>query len=282
MADQVPDHVPDHVADHVAEVAALFDGLASGYDQTGVPYYAVIARGLVDRLHVRPGERVLDVGAGRGAATFPLAEAVGEAGRVDAIDVAPGMVRHLAADTATLPQVTASLGDATDTRPPRAPYDAVAASLVVFFLPDPVDALARWRALTRPGGRLGVATFQPWFGAWKALDDIYQEFAGEQHASASQEGAFHGDAGVERMLREAGYGEVRTELVTHPIPFADVDEWVRWSRAGTVMGGIWSRTAEADHPEILRRATEILEDSRAPDGRIVLEVGARYTCGVAP
>ena len=42
MADQVPDHM--------AEVVAMFDRLSAGYDQTGVPYYAVIARGLVDRL----------------------------------------------------------------------------------------------------------------------------------------------------------------------------------------------------------------------------------------
>jgi ubiquinone/menaquinone biosynthesis C-methylase UbiE len=269
MADQLPDHLPDRVS----EVAALFDRLAAGYDQTGVPYYAVIARGLVDRLHVRPGEQVLDVGAGRGAATFPLADAVGEGGRVDAIDVAPGMVEHLARDTAHLPQVRVEIGDATDPRPPGAPYDVVAASLVVFFLPDPVAALTRWRALTRPGGRLGVATFQPWFGAWKELAAL--------QPATPQQSAFDGDAGVERMLSEAGYGEVRTDLGTHRITFADVEEWERWSRAGTVMGGIWNRSDEADHPEIRRRATEILEHTRGADGRIALEVGARYTFGTA-
>src|SRR5215207_8685011 len=201
MADQVPDPV--------AEVAALFDRLAPGYDQTGVPYYAVIARGLVDRLHVRTGERVLDVGAGRGAATFPLAEAVGAGGRVDAIDVAPGMVEHLAADTAHLSQVTVTLDDATDPRPLGSPYDVVVASLVLFFLPDPVAALTRWRELMRPGGRLGVATFQPWFGAWKALDALYREYSGEAYASASQQDAFQGDEGVERALTLAGFGSVR-------------------------------------------------------------------------
>src|SRR5690348_2571269 len=148
MADQEPERL--------SEVAALFDRLSPTYDQTGVPYYAVIARGLVDRLDVRPGERVLDVGAGRGAATFPLAEAVGERGHVDAIDGAPGMVEHLARDAAHLPQVHVALGDATDPRPGEAPYDVVAASLVVFFLPDPVAAVTRWRALTRPGGRIGL------------------------------------------------------------------------------------------------------------------------------
>ena len=262
------------MADQVAEVAAMFDRLSPTYDQTGVPYYAVIARGLVDRLHVRPGERALDVGAGRGAATFPLAEAVGEGGHVDAIDVAPGMVEHLARDTAHLTQVRVALGDATDPPTDGAPYDVLAASLVVFFLPDPPAALTRWRAITRPGGRLGVATFQPWFGAWKDL-------AALQPAAAPQQSVFDGDAGVERLLTEAGYAEVRTELATHRIAFADVEEWERWSRAGTVMGGIWNRTDEADHPEILRRATEILERTRGADGRLALEVGARYTFGTA-
>jgi ubiquinone/menaquinone biosynthesis C-methylase UbiE len=273
MADQDPDRL--------SEVAALFDRLAAGYDQTGVPYYAVIARGLVDRLHVQPGEHVLDVGAGRGAATFPLAEAVGEGGYVDAIDVAPGMVEHLAADTAGLPQVRVALGDAADPHPPGAPYDVVAASLVVFFLPDPLDALVRWRALLRHGGRLGVATFRPWMGAWRELDALTQEFTVHRSAIAPQQSAFDGDAGVERLLTEAGYGEVRTDPAIHRIPFADVDEWERWSRAGTVMGGLWSGTDEADHPEIRRRATEILEGTRGADGRIALEVGARYTFGVA-
>ncbi len=267
--------------ERVAAVAEQFDGMASSYDQTGIPYYAPIAGGLVDRLDVRRGERVLDVGAGRGAATFPLAEAVGEGGRVDAIDVAPGMVAHLVADTAHLPQVTVTLDDATDPRPPGAPYDVVVASLVLFFLPDPVAALTRWRGLMRPGGRLGVSTFQPWFGTWRALDALYREYSGEAYASASQQDMFHGDQGVERALTLAGFGSPRTESQTHRVLFDDVDAWVRWSRAGTVMSGLWSRTPEADHPEILRRATALLEGSRDADGRIVLELSTRYTFGVA-
>jgi ubiquinone/menaquinone biosynthesis C-methylase UbiE len=267
--------------ERVAAVAQQFDGLSGTYDQTGVPYYTLIAGGLVDRLDVQPGERVLDVGAGRGAATFPLADAVGEGGRVDAIDIAPGMVEHLAADTAHLPQVTVTLDDAADPRPPGAPYDVVVGSLVIFFLPDPVAALTRWRALMRPGGRLGVATFQPWIGTWKALDAIYREHARDASASATQQDAFQGDEGVERALTIAGFGAVRTESQTHRVLFDDVEAWERWSRAGTVMGGLWTRTPEAAHPEILRRATALLEQSRDADGRIVLEVVARYTFGVA-
>ena len=61
-----------------------------------------MARGLVDRLRVQPGEKALDIGSGRGAVTRPLAEDVGPTGRVDAVDLAPGMVRLLGEDTAHL------------------------------------------------------------------------------------------------------------------------------------------------------------------------------------
>jgi trans-aconitate methyltransferase len=190
------------------------------------------------------------------------------------------MVRHLTADTAHLPQVRVSLGDATDPRPPGAPYDVIASSLVLFFLTDPVTSLTRWRALLRPSGRLGIAKFQPWRATWQALDELYDEYAGELSRSASQEDAFTTDAGVESLLDGAGFGGVRTESATYGIRFDSVEQWRDWS-VGTSMGGLWTRTPEDAHPEILRRATEILEAARDDTGQIVVEVDARYTFGIA-
>jgi SAM-dependent methyltransferase len=261
----------------VAGYVALFDGLSGSYDQSGVPFFGVIARGLVDGLDIGTGERVLDIGAGRGAATFPIAAAVGEGGRVDTLDLAPGMVHRLTRDARHLPQVRVGFGDATDPRPPAPPYDAIVSSLVLFFLPDPVEGLVRWRALLRPGGRLGVSTFQPWYGTWQHLLDLHLEYTEE---FLLPDPRFATDERVEAMLRAAGFAEVRSELATYDIRFDDAEQWHAWSWA-TPMGGIWRRTPESVHPEILRRATAILESSRDADGRIVLEVGVRYTLGVS-
>jgi SAM-dependent methyltransferase len=167
-------------------------------------------------------------------------------------------------------------GNAADPRPADPPYDVIASSLVIFFLDDPIAALSRWRALLRPGGRLGITTFQPWWGAWQALSRLYDEFTQDP---VSTDDRYLTDGGVEAMLTRAGFSGVHTELATYVIPFADVEAWRRWSLA-TPLGGLWRRTRESDHPEILRRATEILESGRDADGRVVLAVGARYTFGV--
>ena len=257
--------------------AAMFDNLSGVYDQTGVPFFSVMARGLVDRLRVQPGEKALDIGSGRGAVTRPLADDVGPTGRVDAVDLAPGMVRLLGADTAHLPHVHVTQSNAADPRPPAPPYDVIASSMVIFFLDDPTAALTRWRALLRPGGRVGVATFQPWQGAWNELDALHDEFVQDPQPADDR---WDTDAQVEAMLTDAGFSGVRTETVRYEIPFTDFDEWRRWSVA-TPMGGLWRRTPTSVHPEIERRATVILDGSRAPDGHIALQVDARYTFGVS-
>jgi len=257
--------------------AAMFDNLSGVYDQTGVPFFSGMARGLVDRLRVQPGEKALDIGSGRGAVTRPLAEDVGPTGRVDAVDLAPGMVRLLGEDIAHLAHVHVTQSNAADPRPPAPPYDVIASSMVIFFLDDPTAALTRWRALLRPGGRVGVATFQPWEGAWNDLDALHDEFVEDPQPTDDR---WDTDAQVEAMLTGAGFAAVHTESATYEIPFSDFDEWRRWSWA-TPMGGLWRRTPASAHPEIERRATEILDASRTPDGHIALEATARYTFGVS-
>ncbi|WP_371127167.1 methyltransferase domain-containing protein [Streptomyces sp. 2112.3] len=66
-----------------------------------------MGRRLVDLAAPRPGERLLDVGCGRGAALFPAARAVGPAGRVVGpagravgIDIADTMIEAARAEAA--------------------------------------------------------------------------------------------------------------------------------------------------------------------------------------
>ncbi len=154
-------------------IAGVFDRAADTYDDVGVPWFRPIADGLVAELAVRPGERVLDVGCGRGAALGPLTRATGARGYALGIDIAPRMVELTARDLADVPQAEVRVGDARSPALPEASFDVVASSLVLFFLPDPAAALAAWTRLLVPGGRLGVTTFGAQDDRWRAVDALF-------------------------------------------------------------------------------------------------------------
>ena len=262
------------------QFAAMFDQISELYDQSGVAFFQTIAAGLVRELAPQPGERVLDIGSGRGAATFPLAEAVGPFGTVDALDIAPGMARLLSEDVAArgLDHVHVSVGDAADPHPPGTAYDVVASSLVVFFLPDPAGALTRWTPLLREGGRLGITTFATWGGPWRELSELGQRLSG---GTGPQRGGtdFDTDEGVEVLLTGAGLSGVRTVPATYPVLFADLEQFKRWA-VGTMVGALWSQTPPERHAEVDAEVRELLDRHRRDDGLSDLPIDVRYTLGV--
>jgi SAM-dependent methyltransferase len=246
-----------------------------------VPWFQPIARTLIDLLDPHPGERFLELGSGRGAATIPLARAVGPEGRVDALDLAPTMVRLLQQDLdrTGVTNVRLAVGDAGDPRPPETAYDGIASSLVLFFLPDPVAALSRWRALARPGARVGVSTFPTPSGPLRELYELVTEFAGP--APSPRGGSpFDSDAGVGEMFTRAGYADVHSTTAPITVPFADLDQWRAWTM-GTALRRVWTDSDPARHPDLLARVEEILGRRRDDQGRMAIAVDIRYTVATA-
>jgi len=262
-------------------IVGVFDRAADTYDAVGVEWFGPIARGLVDELRPAPGERVLDVGCGRGAALFPLAEAVGPTGHVLGIDLSPRMVEATAADARGLPQVEVRVGDARAPGLPASSYDVVASSLVLFFLPDPAGAVAAWRDLLVPGGRLGVATFGQQDERWKALDELFTPYlppAMLDARTSGRRGPFASDEGMAALLAGAGLVEVRTAHRRVEAVFADARQWVdfSWSHGQRVM---WEAVPVDRHDDVRRQAVELLEEIRDADGRMAFSQDVRYTLG---
>jgi len=121
---------------------------------------------LLARSAVRSGEKVLEVGCGTGAATVPLAEAVGDAGEVVGIDISQPM---LAAARERIsqrghPNITLLQGDA-QVYPFRSnQFDLIASRFGVMFFADPTAAFRNLFGATRAGGRLC-------FACWAALEE---------------------------------------------------------------------------------------------------------------
>lgn len=149
------------MTDRKSRIVGLFERAAPTYDQLGIEFFGPPSRQLVSLAGVRAGERVLDLGSGRGASLFPAAEAVGPSGEVIGVDLAPTMVAETNAEAARrgLTWARVEPGDAEHPDFPANGFDVVIAGFLVFFLDDPAAAVARWGRLLRPGGRLALSTF---------------------------------------------------------------------------------------------------------------------------
>lgn len=261
--------------------AAVFDHVADTYDTVGVPWFVPIAAALVEQLAVRPGERVLDVGCGRGAALRPLAEATGPRGYALGIDLAPRMVELTSADLAALPQVEVRVADARAPDVPARSFDVVAASLVLFFLPEPVAALTAWHALLVPGGRVGVTTFGAQDERWRAVDALFGPYlpAGMLDARASgRRGPYASDEGVERLLVDAGFEDVRTVTHTVEAVFRDPAQFLEfsWSHGQRAM---WDAVPAGQIDELRAAMARAVGDAADASGRIAFAQEVRHTLG---
>lgn len=263
------------------EVAAVFDRAADTYDTVGVPWFRPIAAGLVAELAVGPGERVLDIGCGRGAALIPLAAAAGPTGRVLGIDLAPRMVELTARDVRDLPQIAVQVADAGSPDLPAASFDVIAASLVLFFLPEPVPALRKWWELLVPGGRLGVTTFGAQDPRWAEIDAVFQPYlppAMLDARTSGRRGPYASDDGVATLLSEADFTAVRTSHLDHEAVFDSPEHLVRfsWSHGQRAM---WEAVPEAERDGVARQLVDTAGRWTDPRGQLRLRQQVRYTLG---
>jgi arsenite methyltransferase len=112
----------------------------------------VAQRGEVRRLlALRPGERVVDIGAGPGFLAAEMAAEVGAGGRVFAVDPSASM-RELARARGV--DFAIEDGSAEALPLPDDAVDVAVATQVLEYVPDVPGALAELRRVLRPGGRV--------------------------------------------------------------------------------------------------------------------------------
>jgi len=260
----------------------VFDGAAESYDAVGVDFFQPIAAGLVAELAPVDGEHALDLGCGRGAVLFRLAKAVGSTGHAVGLDLSPNMAAATAADAAKAGMaVEVIVGDAQDPTVDGGPFDVVASSLVLFFLADPAAAVKSWRNQLKPDGRIGIATFGDLSEAWQRVDAVFAPFLPAEMADPRTQKAtspFGSDGGVEGLLIDAGFNDVRTVNITVRPRFDDAEHWHRWTWSQG-QRAMWAMVPEAERPAVLALAFERLEDTRDADGRIGFDQVARFTLG---
>lgn len=110
-------------------------------------------------LRVDEGQKVADLGAGTGYFTVHLARAVGEGGKVFAVEIESALVEHLRDRTDDLPQVVTLLADPDDPKLPPRSLDLILVVDTWHHIDDRLRYLSTLRGALRPGGRVAVIDF---------------------------------------------------------------------------------------------------------------------------
>ncbi|MFJ9821842.1 class I SAM-dependent methyltransferase [Streptomyces sp. NPDC101151] len=113
------------------------------------PRYAAAA----ERMGLRPGQRVLDLGCGTGRVLPTLRAQVGDQGVVVGVDLTPAMLTAAVREGRDT-DGSLLVADACRLPLPTGAVDGVFSAGLVDHVPDPTTALREWARVTTPGGVL--------------------------------------------------------------------------------------------------------------------------------
>jgi ubiquinone/menaquinone biosynthesis C-methylase UbiE len=207
-----------------AATPRAWDLAAEGYGAFIAPWFAAYAEEALDRLAPSPARgAVLDVGAGPG--TLSLCAAA-RGLRVTALDFSAAMLAELgrrATQRAGAPPA-AVRGDGVALPFAAGVFDACFSIFAVVFFASPARGLAEMCRVLRPGGGVGVTSWQPLADTPFLYELIAATAAEEPSFSFFLEDECSRPGELEEALAEAGFVEVVVRPVTHATSCGSLDD----------------------------------------------------------
>lgn len=178
----------------------------------------------LERLEVRPGERMLDIGCGGGETTAEIARRVGSSGRVVGVDISEPLAERARRATSEMTHVEIRVTDAQTAAFDAESFDGLFSRFGIMFFADPETAFSNLRRALRPGGRIA-------FVCWRSLaENIWMTLpamAAANHLPVKRPEpnvpgpfAFADSARVRGILERAGFVQINHETVDESLHVA--------------------------------------------------------------
>lgn len=128
----------------------------------------------IARLGLKPGNVVADIGAGSGIFEAPLAQAVGDRGKVYAVDIDQPLLDNIAKKQRqfAIPNIVTVLGKYTDPSLPASDVDLALINDVLHHIEDRAAYLKNLAKYVKPGGRVAIIEFYPDKGGHRTQPEL--------------------------------------------------------------------------------------------------------------